>query len=75
MYPKIYKMNMLVKNKIEPVKMVMLDDYNVQKDKIETATEITEKIIEEYKMVYGDKPSKLLFSLKTQLKILKGDDK
>lgn len=28
MIVKVYKMNMLVKNEIKPIKMVLLDDYN-----------------------------------------------
>lgn len=28
MIVKVYKMNMLIKNEIKPIKMVLLDDYN-----------------------------------------------
>lgn len=34
---KVYKMNMLIKNEIKPVKMVLLDDYNELNQIIEKA--------------------------------------
>lgn len=48
--------------------------YKDESNKITRALEINEKIIEEYKINYGDKLSKLLLSLKMQNDILKGDD-
>lgn len=47
--------------------------YDRLQQRIDKASEITEKIIEEYKIIYGDKESKLLYSLETQLEILKGE--
>lgn len=37
MIVKVYKMNMLIKNEIKPVKMVLLDDYNELNQRIEKA--------------------------------------
>lgn len=37
MIVKVYKMNMLIKNEIKPVKMVLLDDYNELNQIIEKA--------------------------------------
>ena len=34
---KVYKMNMLIKNEIKPVKMVLLDDYNELNQRTEKA--------------------------------------
>lgn len=48
--------------------------YREESNRREKALEINEKIIEEYKINYGDKSSKLLLALKTLNDILKGDD-
>ena len=37
MIVKVYKMNMLIKNEIKPVKMVLLDDYNELNQRTEKA--------------------------------------
>ena len=37
MIVKVYKMNMLIKNEIKPIKMVLLDDYNELNQRIEKA--------------------------------------
>jgi hypothetical protein len=38
MIVKVYKMNMLIKNEIKPIKMVLLDDYNELNQRIEKAS-------------------------------------
>lgn len=37
MIVKVYKMNMLIKNEIKPIKMVLLDDYNELNQRTEKA--------------------------------------
>ena len=37
MIVKVYKMNMLIKNEIKPIKMVLLDDYNELNQRAEKA--------------------------------------
>lgn len=48
--------------------------YREECNKISKSLEINEKIIEEYKMAYGNNLSKLLLLLQVQNRILKGDD-
>lgn len=50
---KVYKINMLVKDEIKPVKMVMLDDYNKLEDKINKAV----KYINSKRYDWGDPES------------------
>lgn len=46
-------------------------EYNELQKRIDKAIDLNERIIKEYKMNYGNTPSKLLSALETQLEILK----
>lgn len=73
MIVKVYKMNMLIKNEIKPVKMVLLDDYN----ELQRRTDKAIKFLEEW----GKEPDADMYMLINEYKefaellnILKGSD-
>lgn len=69
MIVKVYKMNMLIKNEIKPVKMVLLDDYNELNQRIEKALNKINNMFDR-----GD-ANRITDDLLELDKILKGSDK
>ncbi len=69
MIVKVYKMNMLVKNKIKPIKMVLLDDYNELNQRTEKALNKINNMFDR-----GD-TNTIIDDLLELDKILKGSDK
>ena len=69
MIVKVYKMNMLIKNEIKPVKMVLLDDYNELNQRIEKALNKINNMFDR-----GD-ANRITDDLLELEKILKGSDK
>lgn len=69
MIVKVYKMNMLVKNEIKPIKMVLLDDYNELNQRIEKASNKINNMFDR-----GD-ANTIVDDLLELDKIIKGSDK
>ena len=69
MIVKVYKMNMLVKNEIKPIKMVLLDDYNELNQRMEKASNKINNMFDR-----GD-ANTIIDDLLELDKILKGSDK
>lgn len=68
MIVKVYKMNMLVKNEIKPIKMVLLDDYN-------ELTQRTEKALNKINNMFDRGDANTIIDDLLELdKILKGSD-
>lgn len=68
MIVKVYKMNMLIKNEIKPIKMVLLDDYNELNHRIEKASNKINNMFDR-----GD-TNTIIDDLLELDKILKGSD-
>lgn len=68
MIVKVYKMNMLIKNEIKPIKMVLLDDYNELNHRIEKASNKINNMFDR-----GD-ANTIIDDLLELDKILKGSD-
>lgn len=68
MIVKVYKMNMLIKNEIKPIKMVLLDDYNELKQRTEKASNKINNMFDR-----GD-DNTIIDDLLELDKILKGSD-
>lgn len=69
MIVKVYKMNMLIKNEIKPIKMVLLDDYNELNQRTEKALNKINNMFDR-----GD-ANTIIDDLLELDKILKGSDK
>lgn len=69
MIVKVYKMNMLIKNEIKPVKMVLLDDYNELNQRTKKALDKINNMFDR-----GD-ANTIVDDLLELDKILKGSDK
>ena len=69
MIVKVYKMNMLIKNEIKPVKMVLLDDYNELNQR-------TQKALNKINNMFDRSDANAIIDDLLELdKILKGSDK